>query len=42
MFGNPMLNVAIGLVFFYLLLSIIVTVLQEFIASFLSCGTRIC
>jgi hypothetical protein len=33
MFGNPMLDVAIGLVFFYLLLSIIVTVVQEFIAS---------
>jgi hypothetical protein len=33
MLGNPMLDVAIGLVFFYLLLSIIVTVLQEFITS---------
>ena len=35
MFGNPMLDVAIGLIFFYLLISIIVTVLQEFTASFL-------
>ena len=35
MLGNPMLDVAIGLVFFYLLLSIIATVVQEFIASFL-------
>ncbi len=35
MLDNPMLGVAIGLVFFYLLLSIIATVLQEFIASFL-------
>lgn len=35
MFGNPMLGVAIGLIFLYLMLSIIVTVLQEFIASFL-------
>jgi hypothetical protein len=33
MLSNPMLDVAIGLVFLYLLLSIIVTVLQEFIAS---------
>ncbi len=30
---NPMLDVAIGLIFMYLLLSIIVTVVQEFIAS---------
>jgi hypothetical protein len=35
MFGNPMLDVAIGLIFLYLMLSIIVTVLQEFITSFL-------
>jgi hypothetical protein len=34
MFGSPMLDVAIGLIFFYLIISIIVTVLQEFIASF--------
>jgi hypothetical protein len=33
MLSNPMLGVAIGLIFMYLLLSIIVTVLQEFIAS---------
>lgn len=33
MLSNPMLDVAIGLIFLYLLLSIVVTVLQEFIAS---------
>ncbi|MEZ5904493.1 MAG: hypothetical protein R3C69_05070 [Geminicoccaceae bacterium] len=33
MLSNPMLDVAIGLIFMYLLLSIIVTVLQEFIAA---------
>ena len=40
MFGNPMLDVAIGLIFFYLLISIIVTVLQEFIASLLRLRNR--
>jgi hypothetical protein len=35
MLGNPMLDVAIGLIFLYLVLSIIVTVLQEFISSYL-------
>ncbi|MFO1037540.1 MAG: hypothetical protein U1E45_11890 [Geminicoccaceae bacterium] len=35
MLSNPMLDVAIGLIFLYLLLSIIVTVLQEFLSSFL-------
>ncbi len=35
MLGNPMLDVAIGLIFFYVLLSTIITVLQEFISSFL-------
>lgn len=35
MLSNPMLDVAIGLVFIYLLLSIIVTALQEFLSSFL-------
>lgn len=34
MFDNPLLNICIGLVFFYLLLSIIVTTLQEVIAGF--------
>src|SRR5690349_19609280 len=33
MLSNPMLDVAIGLIFLFLLLSIIVTVLQEFISS---------
>ena len=33
MLSNPMLDFAIGLMFLYLLLSIIVTVLQEFISS---------
>lgn len=35
MFDNPMLDVVIGLIFFYLLLGIMVTVLQEFIVSLL-------
>lgn len=35
MLSNPMLDVAIGLVLLYLLLSIIVTVLQEFLSSWL-------
>src|SRR3712207_4985 len=33
MLSNPMLDVAVGLVLLYLLLSIVVTVLQEFISS---------
>jgi tetrahydromethanopterin S-methyltransferase subunit F len=33
MLSNPMLGVAIGLIFMYLLLSIVITVLQEFISS---------
>ncbi len=33
MLGNPMLDVALGLVFLYTVLSIIVTVLQEFLAA---------
>ncbi len=40
MLSNPMLDVAIGLIFMYLLLSTIVTVLQEFIASTLKLRNR--
>ncbi len=40
MLSNPMLDVAIGLIFMYLLLSIMVTVLQEFVASTLKLRNR--
>ncbi|WP_295453146.1 hypothetical protein [uncultured Thiodictyon sp.] len=40
MFENPMLDVFIGLIFFYMLLSVIVTVVQEVIASSLSLRSK--
>ncbi|AGA89339.1 hypothetical protein Thimo_0483 [Thioflavicoccus mobilis 8321] len=40
MLGNPMLDVAIGLAFFYMVLGVIVTVLQEFLASTLKWRAR--
>ena len=40
MLSNPMLGVAINLIFMYLLLSIIVTMVQEFIASTLRLHSR--
>ena len=40
MFNNPLLGVAIGLIFFFLLLSIITTTLQELLATWLNLRGR--
>jgi len=40
MFGNPMLDVAIGLAFLYVILSVMITALQEYIAAILKLRSK--